>query len=235
MKILAKPIYRLLPALLLFFSSIAYAGNNDIYITQTGAGLTMTIDQVGATNTIGTTGTRAILSGASMVFDAKQTGSTNSVIASILQGASSSWTYHATGDSNVATFAVGASGAATSTDFDYSQTGGNSNVLLWTQGAASAATAGNADFVIQGGTNNINTTCEVIGCIQNWNIDGDGNDIDVTQTGNADKSITATLTGSTNDIDIDQTSATTGTTDVLNIVSTTSNGTIDVDQCSSGC
>ena len=39
-------------AIVLSFS--AFAGNNDLYITQTGTGLTLTIDQIGATNTVGT-------------------------------------------------------------------------------------------------------------------------------------------------------------------------------------
>lgn len=37
-------------AICLSFS--AFAGNNDIYITQTGTGLTLTIDQIGATDKV---------------------------------------------------------------------------------------------------------------------------------------------------------------------------------------
>ena len=46
----------------------AFAGNNDIYITQTGTGLTMNIDQIGATNKVGTSSSRATFSGTSMIF-----------------------------------------------------------------------------------------------------------------------------------------------------------------------
>ena len=56
----------LLSVIMLFVSTIAFAGNNDIYITQTGTGLTLTIDQIGATNTVGSSQTRATLSGTSM-------------------------------------------------------------------------------------------------------------------------------------------------------------------------
>jgi hypothetical protein len=108
-------------------------------------------------------------------------------------------------------------------------------VLTVTQGAAATATAGNQDIVVAGTSNNINATCEVVGCINNWNVDGDSNDIDTTQTGNADHSITAVITGSTNNIDIDQTNSTGSVSDVVVITATTSNGTIDVDQCTSGC
>ena len=59
------------------------------------------------------------------------------------------------------------------------------------------------------------------------------NNITTTQTGSADHQITATLTGSSNTVTIYQTD--TVSTNVANIISTTSNGTINVDQCASGC
>ena len=113
-------------AICLSFS--AFAGNNDIYITQTGTGLTLTIDQIGATNTVGTSSSRATLSGTSMTVDIDQIGDTNTFLASLLQGNSSSWTYSITGDSNTATLAGGATGDIASSDFDYI-TVGDSNTL----------------------------------------------------------------------------------------------------------
>lgn len=216
--------------------STAYAGNNDIYITQTGTGLTLTIDQIGATNVVGTSQTRAVLGGTSMTVDIDQIGSSNAIIASILQGNSSSWTYSNTGSSATATFAVGATGDVANSDFDYTASGGDSNVLVWTQGAAATATGGNQDFVISGASNNINATCEVVGCINNWDITGNSNDIDTTQTGSADHQITVDLTGSSMDIDIDQTD--TASTNVANLLLQSSGGSgssINIDQCATGC
>ena len=210
----------------------AFAGNNDIYITQTGTGLTLTIDQIGATNTVGTSSSRATLSGTSMTVDIDQIGDTNSFLASILQGNSSSWTWRVTGDSNTGTFAVGATGDVQNSDFDYI-TVGDSNTFSWTQGAAATATGGNQDFAINGTSNAYVGTCEVVGCINNWTISGNSNDITTTQTGSADHQITATLTGSSNTVTIDQTDTT--STNVVNLIATTSSGTIDVDQCASGC
>jgi hypothetical protein len=217
-------------AIVLSFS--AFAGNNDLYITQTGTGLTLTIDQIGATNNVGTSQNRATLSGTSMTVDIDQIGDTNSFLASLLQGNSSSWTYKVTGDSNTATLAGGASGDIASSDFDYI-TIGDSNTLSWTQGAASTATGANTDFAITGTSNAVTGTCEVVGCINNWTISGNSNSITTLQTGSADHQITASLTGSSNTVTIDQTD--TASTNVANIVSTTSSGTIDVDQCASGC
>jgi len=137
-------------AICLSFS--AFAGNNDIYITQTGTGLTLTIDQIGATNTVGTSSSRATLSGTSMTVDIDQIGDSNSFLASILQ---------------------------------------------------------------------------------NWTVSGNSNTITTLQTGSADHQITASLTGSSNTVTIDQTDTT--STNVVNLISTTTSGTIDVDQCASGC
>ena len=107
---------KLLSLLVLLVPLISFAGNNDIYLTQTGTGLTLTIDQIGATNTIGTSQARAIVSGASMTIDLDQIGDSNIIAASILQAGSSSWTYKATGDSNTATFAVGGTGDVAGSD-----------------------------------------------------------------------------------------------------------------------
>ena len=149
----------LISALILIVSGSALAGNNDIYITQTGTGLTLTIDQIGATNTVGTSGTRAVISGTSMTVDLDQIGSSNSIVASILQGNSSSWTYSNTGSSASATFAVGATGDVAGSDFDWTATGGDGNDLIFTQGSAATATSGNQDFSITGASNNLNVKC----------------------------------------------------------------------------
>jgi hypothetical protein len=103
------------------------------------------------------------------------------------------------------------------------------------QGSSSTATGGNQDFVITGNTNNTNIRCETIGCINNWNIDGNTNDIDVTQIGTDDKSITFTLVGDSNNIDIDQTTAASGVTDTIVLTANSTSGTINLDQCTSGC
>ena len=200
-----KWIKALSSTLALIVSATTFAGNNDIYITQTGTGLTLTIDQIGATNKIGTSQARVILSGTSMTVDLDQIGDTNTIAASILQGNSSSWTYKATGDSNVATLAVGATGDVAGSDFDYEATS-DSNVLTFTQGDSATATGGNQDFVVTGTSNNINAKCNVVGCINNWTVSGNSNDIDTLQSGRQDHDITVVLTG-----------------------------TINVDQCASGC
>ena len=223
---------RLLSAGVLLLSLTSFAGNNDIYLTQTGTGLTLTIDQIGAGNVAGTTQARVTLSGTTMTVDLDQIGDTNTFAASILQGNGSSWTYKATGDSNTAAITVGGTGDAAGTDFDFEATG-DSNVLTFTQGDSATATTGDQDFVVTGTSNNINAKCNVIGCTNSWTISGNSNDIDTLQSGKQDHDITVVLTGSSNNVDVDQTD--TVSTNVANIISTTTSGTINVDQCASGC
>ena len=237
MKSLIKNCVLYLAVLLsLAYMVSAYSANNNIYITQSGgsSALTMNIDQIGSSNIVGTTSTRASLTGTTMTVDIDQIGDSNVIAATVAQGNTTSFTLSSTGDSNTQTLAVGATGDTAGSDFDFAATG-DSNVLVFTQGAASTATSGNTDIVITGTSNALNITSEVVGATNNWDIDGDSNDIDTTQTGNANSSITADITGNTNNIDIDQTSSTGSTAGIVNIIGITTGGTIDIDQCSSGC
>tara|TARA_R110000796_G_scaffold183342_1_gene299776 strand:+ start:213 stop:926 length:714 start_codon:yes stop_codon:yes gene_type:complete len=214
----------------------ANGANNSIYITQSGgsSALTMNIDQIGDSNVVGTTGTRVSLTGTTMTVDIDQVGDSNVIAATVAQGNTTSFTLTSTGDSNTQTLAVGATGDAAGSDFDFAATG-DSNALTFTQGAAATATSGNTDIVIAGTSNDLNITSEVVGATNNWDVDGDSNDIDTTQTGNANHSITADITGNTNNIDIDQTNSTGSVSAIVDIIGITTGGTIDIDQCSSGC
>jgi len=214
----------------------AYGANNSIYITQSGgsSALTMNIDQIGNSNVVGTSQARVSLTGTSMTVDVDQVGDSNVIAATVAQGNSSSFTLRSTGDSNTQTLAVGGTGDTAGSDFDFAATG-DSNVLAFTQGAAATATSGNTDIVIAGTSNNLNLVSEVVGGTNNWDVDGDSNDIDTTQTGNANHSITADITGNTNNIDIDQTNSGGSTSGIVDLVSISTGGVIDIDQCTSGC
>ena len=90
----------LLKILFIFVSPISFGANNDIYITQSGTGLTLTIDQIGDSNVVGTSQTRATFTGTSMTVDVDQAGDSNTLAASVGQGNSASFTVTSTGDSN---------------------------------------------------------------------------------------------------------------------------------------
>jgi hypothetical protein len=226
---------------LVFLYSLAYAisafpANNSIYITQSGgsSALTMNIDQIGNSNIIGTSNARVSLTGTSMTIDIDQIGDSNVVAATIAQGNSTSFTLRSTGDSNTQTITAGGTGDIQGSDFDFAATG-DSNALTFTQGAAATATSGNTDIVITGTSNDLNITTEVVGATNNWDVDGDSNDIDTLQTGNANHSITADITGNSNNIDIDQTNSGGSTSGIVDLVAISSGGLIDIDQCTSGC
>ena len=226
---------------LVFLYSLAYAisafpANNSIYITQSGgsSALTMNIDQIGNSNIIGTSNARVSLTGTSMTIDIDQIGDSNVIAATVAQSNSSSFTLRSTGDSNTQTLAVGATGDAQGSDFDFAAVG-DSNVLVYTQGAAATSTSSDTDIVIAGTSNNLNITNEVVGATNNWDVDGDSNDIDTLQTGNANHSITADITGNSNNIDIDQTNSGGSTSGIVDLVAISSGGLIDIDQCTSGC
>jgi hypothetical protein len=222
--------------------SLAYcvsvlAANNDIYLTQAGGGstaLTLSIDQIGSSNVVGTSSARVSLSGTSITADVDQIGDSNIIAMTAAQANSASFTLKSTGDSNTQTLALGATGDVQNTDFDFEATG-DSNVLVYTQGNTATATAANADFSVTGTSNNINVACNVVGCVNDWTVDGDSNDIDTTQVNNADHSIKANITGNGNNIDVDQSSTGGSVKNILDIVAITTNGVIDVDQCTSGC
>ena len=238
MKLLIKSCFVYLFLLYsLAYTISAQSANNSIYLTQSNGGstaLTLNIDQIGNSNIVGTTSARATLSGTSITADIDQIGDSNSIAITAAQSNSASFTLRSTGDSNTQTLALGASGDVQSTAFDFTATGA-SNVLLYTQGAAATATSGNTDIVVTGTSNNLNITSEVVGGVNNWDVDGSSNDIDTTQTGNANHSITADITGSTNNIDIDQTNATGSTSGIVDLVAISTGGVIDIDQCTSGC
>jgi hypothetical protein len=157
----------------------AKSADNLIYITQAGgsSALTMNIDQVGNSNVVGTSSARVSLTGTGMTVDIDQLGDSNVIAATVAQGNSTSFTLSSTGDSNEQTLALGATGDVQNTDFDFAATG-DSNELVYTQGNTATATAANADFEVTGTSNNLNVTCNVVGCVNDWTVDGDGNDID---------------------------------------------------------
>ena len=99
--------------------TIALGANNSIYITQSGASLTMTIDQIGNSNVVGTSGARATFTGSTVTVDIDQTGDSNTLAATVAQGNNTSFTVNTAGDSNVSTITGGGSGDIAGTDFDY--------------------------------------------------------------------------------------------------------------------
>ena len=113
----------------------------------------------------------------------------------------------------------------------------NNSIYITQSGGSSALTMnidqiGNSNVV---GTSQARATLSGTSMVVDVDQIGDSNDIDTTQTGNANHSITADITGNTNNIDIDQTNSGGSTSGIVDIVAVTTGGVIDIDQCTSGC
>ena len=207
---------------------------NDIYVTQSGASLTLDVLQDGENNTIGNSTTASASTGATTSLNIDQVGNSN-VIKYQINGATYTGVINLQGNSN-------------NVDLNCDSTGGNSScgtanaVINFTGssndidldiGQTSSANTADVDIVGQSGSdsnvvaatvdgNSAILTITVNGDTNNYLIDIDGNgdsvghtlihshtggiaDVDIIQSGTNDNMITLTTSGDNADIDISQT------------------------------
>ena len=206
---------------------------NDIYVTQSGATLTLDVLQDGQNNTIGNSTTASTVTGATSNFNIDQIGNSN-VLTFDINGASYTGTFSTTGNSNNIDFNCDSGGSNSSCatvtasiiwvgssndlDIDVGETAdatGASITIAGASGSDSNVIAGTID-----GTSVI-FTLNVNGDTNNFlvDIDGDGDsaghtyihnhtgsiaDVDITQSGIYDNMITLTTSGDNHNIDIIQ-------------------------------
>jgi hypothetical protein len=204
---------------------------NDIYVTQSGATLTLDVLQDGQNNTIGNSTTASTVTGATSNID--QIGNSN-VLTFDINGASYTGTFSTTGNSNNIDFNCDSGGTVSSCatvtasiiwvgssndlDIDVGETADATGANITISGASgsdSNVVAGTID-----GTSVI-FTLSVNGDTNNFlvDIDGDGDsaghtyihnhtgsiaDVDITQSGIYDNMITLTTSGDNHNIDIIQ-------------------------------
>ena len=206
---------------------------NDIYITQSGATLTLDVLQDGQNNTIGNSTTASTVTGATSNFNIDQVGDSN-VLTFDINGANYTGVLSTTGNSNNIDFNCD-SGGSNSSCATVSATivwGGSSNDLDIDVGETADATG--ATINIQGASGSdsnviaatidgtsVILTLNVNGDTNNYLIDIDGNgdsightlihthvgsiaDVDITQSGVNDNMITLNTTGDNHNIDIIQ-------------------------------
>jgi len=217
--------------MLLLMTSWSYA--NDIYVTQSGASLTLDVLQDGQNNTIGNSTTASTSTGASTNLNIDQVGNSNVITYQIngasytgvinLQGNSnnvdlncdstgnnsSCGTANAvinfTGNSNDIDLDIGQTSAATSADVDIvGQTGSDSNVVAATVDGTSAILT----ITINGDSNNYLLDIDGNGDINGHTLvhshTGGLADVDITQSGINDNIINLTTSGDSHNIDIIQ-------------------------------
>ena len=206
---------------------------NDIYVTQSGASLTLDILQDGENNTIGNSTTASASTGATTNLNIDQVGDSN-VIKYQINGASYTGVINLVGNSNDVDLNCDSgnnNSSCGSVNAVINFTGSSQNIDL-DIGETAAATGADVDLVGQSGSdsNTIAATIDgtsailtitVNGDTNNYLLDIDGNgdvnghtlvhshtgsiaDVDITQSGIYDNMITLTTSGDNHDIDIIQ-------------------------------
>ena len=206
---------------------------NDIYVTQSGASLTLDVLQDGQNNTIGNSTTASTSTGASTNLNIDQVGNSNVITYQIngasytgvinLQGnsnnvdlncdstgnnsscGSANAVINFTGNSNDIDLDIGQTSAATSADVDIvGQTGSDSNVVAATVDGTSAILT----ITINGDSNNYLLDIDGNGDINGHTLvhshTGTLADVDITQSGVNDNIINLTTSGDSHNIDIIQ-------------------------------
>ena len=206
---------------------------NDIYVTQSGASLTLDVLQDGQNNTIGSSSTSSASTGASTNLNIDQVGNSN-VITYQINGASYTGVINLVGNSNNVDLNCDSTGNNSScgTANAVINFTGNSNDIDLDIGQTSAATSADVDIVGQSGSDSnvvaatVDGTSAILtitinGDSNNYLLDIDGNgdinghtlvhshtgglaDVDITQSGINDNIINLTTSGDSHNIDIIQ-------------------------------
>ena len=206
---------------------------NDIYVTQSGASLTLDILQDGENNTIGNSTTSSASTGATTSLNIDQVGNSN-VITFDVNGANYTGTWAITGNSNNIDFKCDSGGSNSScgtATANITWTGSSQDIDL-DIGETSSATGATVNITGASGSdsnviaasidgNSAILTLTVNGDTNNYLIDIDGNgdinghtlihnhtgstaDVDITQSGVNDNMLNLTTSGDNHDIDIIQ-------------------------------
>ena len=230
-----KQIKALLLVMALMTPTLSYGQSttNSIYIQQVGDGSNITIKQEGQGNQIGdrTTDTPVVLQGDGQVVDIVMDGNSNKINGDIKQSDGSTTTVTMTGDNNDLNFDVGNAadtGGSTST----LTVAGSSNEFNFNQGKVSSATNLTQTFTLTGDLNTVTQNVEANDVENVFTVAGDSNVITTTQNGYAGKNVDMVLTGSQNNVTVNQKS--TLNVDSIKLNSTSSGSTILINQCNVG-
>lgn len=206
---------------------------NSIYIQQVGDSSTIAITQEGTGNEVGnrTTDTPMVLQGDGQNVAITMEGSSNKINGDIKQSDGSSTTVTLTGDSNEVNFDVGNS-ADTGGSTSSLTVAGSSNEINFNQGKVSSATNLTQSFTLTGDLNTVTQNIETNDVENTFVVAGDSNVIATTQNGQPGKNIDMTLTGSQNNVTVNQKS--TLNVDSVKLNSTSTGSTITINQCNAG-
>lgn len=211
--------------------ALAQSTTNSIYIDQVGNSSTISITQKGQNNRIGSEQTRVTIEGNSQTITTTQEGNGNLIQGSIVQADNLNMDVTVTGDNNTLTYDKGAAASVAGSTKTLTVTG-DSNNLTFNQGTAASATGATQTIAVTGDTNTYTSTINADDVVNDVAVTGDGNTVAMTQDGTAGKNVEMVLTGSTNNVTVNQKSTT--NVDTLKINSTSTGSTITINQCNAG-
>ena len=217
----------------LMTSSLAYAQSttNSIFIDQVGNGSTITITQKGQNNRIGSEQNRVVIEGNNQTITSTQEGNGNLIQGSITQADNVNIDSTVTGDNNTVTYDQGDAASVSGSTKTLAVTG-DSNNLTFNQGTASSATGAIQNITFTGDTNTYTSTINTDDVVNDVTVAGDSNTIAMTQNGTAGKNVEMVLTGSTNNVTVNQKSTT--NVDTVKVNSTSTGSTLVINQCNVG-
>jgi hypothetical protein len=177
---------------MLLFLSPTYA--NDIYIQQSGDGLDLDIVQDGQDNVIGTSGTNMTIQGDDMTFSITQTGSYNTIAATI-KGDTYVGTWAFTGDTNAVDLqcSSSASGSCDTVTLNITTTG-DDNTFDFDIGGTASGDSSTISFTITGDNNIL--TSSVDGQSAGLSITVDNSASLSTNSANSDEGVAVTTSQS---------------------------------------
>ena len=226
-----KKITFLVISLMASASAYGQSTTNSIYIDQVGETSEITLTQEGQGNKIGTEDNRFVLEGDGQTVTVKQDGNNNTMTGSVEDAEGIDYNTTVTGDNNEITYDQGGSGSVAGSTKTLTVTG-SSNDLTFNQGTTSSATSATQTIAITGDTNTLTSTINTDDVVNTKTIVGSNNTITTVQNGTVGKNIEMLLTGSRNEITVNQKSTT--NVDTININSTSSDGTLIINQCNNG-
>jgi hypothetical protein len=216
----------------------AFAADNEISVTQSGATANIDLEQLGSGNIIGGLLSSAgsltpfDLDGTSLTLDINQIGNTNKFLGDIW-GDSVTGFFEFDGDSN--TFTIQADPTNTygvdNSNYNVDVTGSTNTITLDTGTSALAASL-DLDWIINGTGNTLDFDINYDGATNYLDVDGDSNTVNFTGSGYAGGYFYLDQTGSSRTFNVKQLS--TQDNDYLKVISIGSNGTVCIIQNDQG-
>jgi hypothetical protein len=179
---------------------------NDLYIEQVGDGATITINQDGNSNRIGSSATPTLIKGDANLVTIDQIGSSNE-LDMVINGAAVTATVTTNGSNNIQTINCGtANTASCGSSFIKQQVTGDNNTVTQTLMAASTQ---HSEILITGDYNTVSHVTSGTGAHSAiitvaGGVALSGNNISLTQGGTNAQQATITSTGNSNNITVTQ-------------------------------